>query len=89
MLGAEPPVAPRLTRDALGEIANVVCGNLVPSLGGPEDVFHLDAPEVGPVTESPVRSNPPAARVVIGAGEGQAKLALHITGAVPEMEGGS
>src|SRR3954468_19062378 len=30
-----------LVRDALGEVANVVCGNLLPGLAGRAAVFHL------------------------------------------------
>lgn len=42
MLGNENP-APRQKKDALGEIANIICGNVLPSLGGR-----------GYATESPV-----------------------------------
>ena len=46
MLGLTEDVHPRVKVDALGEIANVICGNVVPALGSPEDVFDLDAPVV-------------------------------------------
>lgn len=32
--------------DALGELANVMCGNLVQQVAGPEPVFELDAPTI-------------------------------------------
>ena len=35
----------RLRQDALGEAANVVCGNVLPLVAGRAAVFHLDAPE--------------------------------------------
>ena len=45
MLGIEPTDADaQARRDALGELANVVCGNVVPLLGGRAAVFHLAAP---------------------------------------------
>lgn len=32
-----------MQRDALGEVANVVCGNLLPMIGGSADVYAIDA----------------------------------------------
>jgi|AMFO01.1.fsa_nt_gi Predicted inhibitor of MCP methylation, homolog of CheC len=32
--------------DALGEVANVICGNLVAAIGGPQAVFDLEKPQV-------------------------------------------
>jgi CheY-specific phosphatase CheX len=34
-----------MQRDALAEVANVVCGNLVPLIGGSDAEFSLDAPQ--------------------------------------------
>lgn len=78
MLGAPAPIAGDLTRDALGEIANVVCGNLVPSLGRADDVFHLGPPTVQSVPHPGVEWPGAAVRVTIGAGDGRAELALHL-----------
>lgn len=47
MLGA-PRADVALRRDAVGELANVVCGNVLPLAAGPEAVFHLAAPVVTP-----------------------------------------
>jgi CheY-specific phosphatase CheX len=33
-----------LQRDAIGELANVICGNLLPSLAGPAAVYRLSPP---------------------------------------------
>lgn len=46
MLGEEESRQTPLQRDALGELANVVCGNLLPLIGGAEAIFHLSAPRV-------------------------------------------
>ncbi len=46
MLGLASPPEGSLKRDALGEMANVVCGNVVPALGSPDAVFDLAAPDV-------------------------------------------
>lgn len=33
--------------DALKELANVVCGNLLPAIAGRQAVFHIEAPQMG------------------------------------------
>ncbi|HUX34092.1 MAG TPA: chemotaxis protein CheX [Gemmatimonadaceae bacterium] len=50
---AEAQPAPDLHLDALGEIANVICGNLMPELGDPRDIYRLDAPVAVPLTTAP------------------------------------
>ena len=47
MLGEDEPPAPEQQQDALGEMANVLCGNLLPAVAGVEKVFRLDAPRIG------------------------------------------
>ncbi len=44
MLGFDATPDAALQRDALGELANVVCGNVVPSLTGDGAAFRLGAP---------------------------------------------
>jgi CheY-specific phosphatase CheX len=46
MLGATAAADARTQRDALGEVANVVTGNVLPLVAGAEAVFRLDAPVV-------------------------------------------
>jgi CheY-specific phosphatase CheX len=43
MMGEEEN-APSLEHDALCEITNIICGNVLPALYGFKPVFHLDAP---------------------------------------------
>lgn len=45
MLGADEPPAVEVQLDALGEIANVICGNVLPRAEDPVSVFRLGAPE--------------------------------------------
>jgi chemotaxis protein CheY-P-specific phosphatase CheC len=45
MLGSETPSNEAVELDALGEIANVICGNALPAIFGLTDVFHLEAPK--------------------------------------------
>src|SRR5947209_6536696 len=44
MLGQDAPPPRWEQEDALGELANVVCGNVLPAVAGRERVFLLDAP---------------------------------------------
>jgi hypothetical protein len=44
MLGLDGPPPPDVQRDALGELANVICGNVLPLVAGVEPTFRLAAP---------------------------------------------
>ena len=44
MLGLEAPADEACGIDALKELANVICGNLLPAIAGCEPVFHIAAP---------------------------------------------
>ena len=68
-------------RDALGELANVICGNVLPSIGGANAVFVLDAPQVS-LLELPT-ADVPLARTCIALEEGHAELLLFLKGALP------
>jgi hypothetical protein len=46
MLGVDEPPATAQQYDALGEIANVICGNLLPRIAGPQAVFQLSPPRL-------------------------------------------
>jgi CheY-specific phosphatase CheX len=63
-------------RDALGETLNVICGNLLPALEGPQAVFRVLAPEVpaGPLATD----MPPTATTRVAFDEGWAEVALHL-----------
>ncbi|HZF67219.1 MAG TPA: chemotaxis protein CheX [Gemmatirosa sp.] len=53
MLGVATARADAAARsDALGELANVVCGNVLPAVAGRAAVFHLGAPAAIPLTEA-------------------------------------
>jgi len=76
--------SPEQQRDALKELANVVCGNLLPALAGTEVVFNIEAPTI---TEAKVLEGTdewkPVARTRLTLDEGRAELALFIRGEVP------
>ena len=74
MLGDDEPLAKEMQRDALGEIANVICGNALPEIFGKQEVFRLDAPQH-------VYSQPdvaPAAAVRVNLDEGCADVLLYL-----------
>lgn len=79
MLGVDEP-APALVRDALGEVANVVCGNLLPSLAGQKAVFHLSAP--APLG-APNALEAPALAASLGIDGGRAEVTLHLDPSTP------
>jgi len=82
MLGADGPPPESLRRDALGELANVICGNLLPVVAGGRAVFDLHAPRwTGAAPDDALAHDAlgaPAADVCIGLEGGRAEVALHL-----------
>jgi len=74
MLGQLDPPPPDEQRDALRELANVICGNLLPEIAGAEPVFLLDAPRIdaGPAPA------PLAAEAEVPFEEGRATVRLFV-----------
>ncbi len=77
MVGNFDDLGPELLKDAAGELANVVCGNVLPSIGGTEAVFDLRAPEVSLGSEIEV-TNTYSSFAQIGLEAGRAEIALTI-----------
>ena len=73
--GDEPPLDKQL--DALGELLNIICGNLLPVIGGSEAVFDVHAPEILPDGPAP-HERTPAATAHLSLTDGQAELALFL-----------
>ena len=71
MLGANGEYSAAMQRDALGELANVICGNVLPMIGGAEAVFVLSAPHEYVTGGEPHRCTP-VARATIGIDKGRA-----------------
>lgn len=80
MVGKEQPPMPRLQNDALGEIANVICGNMLPEIAGFKAVFQLGAPKIVSRVEagSVMAHHPPAAAVCLGIEDGRADVFLFL-----------
>ena len=74
MLGEEEAPSKSLQYDALGEIANVICGNMLPGIAGSKNVFHVNPPRMA---ETP--DLPPVVEVQVGLGIGRADLLLFVS----------
>jgi CheY-specific phosphatase CheX len=82
MLGEEDVLSKSLQYDALGEIANVICGNMLPEIAGSDQIFHVSAPEIVDDIDLP-----PVAEVQVGLGTGRADLLLFVSHYPALMEG--
>lgn len=79
MLGADESRQPALQRDALGEVANVICGHVVPLIAGTDAVVNLSAPKL--LDEGGTLSrdeDEPAARVEFGVEDGRVETSLYL-----------
>jgi CheY-specific phosphatase CheX len=81
MLGTEDDPTDEVVLDALGEVTNVICGNVLPSLSGANAVFDLSAPEPALAPLPPAASpEGEVARVVMGLEEGRAEITIRLYG---------
>ncbi len=79
MLGEDDIPSLQQQNDALGELANVVCGNTLPLIAGAKEIFHLSAPEILENGQSPMAEDGAmASRVYLSFMDGQAELRLFI-----------
>jgi CheY-specific phosphatase CheX len=74
MLGEEETPPESMQYDALGEIANVICGNMLPGIAGAKNVFHVNPPRMAEIPDLP-----PVAEVQVGLGTGRADLLLFVS----------
>jgi CheY-specific phosphatase CheX len=69
--------------DALGEVANVVCGNLLPRIAGAREVFQLGSPHLVECSDTTGdKAGSLAAEVQVGVEAGRIELLLFAEGAV-------
>ena len=83
MLGAAAAPHAELQRDALGELANIVTGNVLPMINGAEAVYRLDPPS--PAGAEPFRAldgETQLASTRLQMDEGEALLALFVSDVV-------
>jgi hypothetical protein len=85
MLGeAESAVSRETQVDALGELANVICGNVLPEIAGDRETFFLTPPVL---LKAPLGPPDPGAGIVsdvwVGLDEGRAEVRLYLEGELP------
>ena len=74
MLGEDGEPSEAARADALKEAANVLCGNLLPDIAGPREIFRLEAPQPA----SPAAPGPgPAARAELGVEGGRCEVEFY------------
>lgn len=83
MLAEDDLPSDQQRQDALKEIANVICGNLLPQIAGAKAVFKISAPELLDTSSpsEPVTEEPLAASVQVGLDQGRADVTLFMSGA--------
>jgi CheY-specific phosphatase CheX len=83
MLGEGDTPTPSQQLDALGEIANIICGNLLPHIARAHEVFQLDAPQVVDADDTPASlSMACVTNVQLGLEQGRVDLGLWVEQAV-------
>ncbi|MGQ9524030.1 MAG: chemotaxis protein CheX [Armatimonadota bacterium] len=79
MLGAEDVPPRRMQLDAVREMANVVCGNVLPGLSGSPKAFRIGTPQV--LCEAELEwfeCRPPSADVFVEFEEGSVRVKLYL-----------
>jgi len=66
--------------DTLKEVVNVICGNLLPRIGGEEAVFDLNPPDVVTSGDRSAEEGMQSCSVVLGLEGGRAELILDVSG---------
>ncbi len=76
MLGEDGPAPETAQSDALKEAANVICGNFLPEIAGPQEVFRLAAPELM-CAAAPASCPPPSVRTELGIEDGRCEVEFY------------
>jgi hypothetical protein len=79
MLGLDPGVEPTPAQqeDALKELANVICGNLLPKVAGEEAVFQVLAPALSADDAIAAATDAPAGVTQVTLDTGATKVAIY------------
>ena len=85
MIGEDESGMPREAQlDALGELANVICGNVLPEIAGDRETFALTPPVLlAEIPGSPAAWAGTVGEVRVGLDEGRAEVRLYLEGEVP------
>jgi hypothetical protein len=77
MLGESDHPSEAQQHDALREISNVICGNMLPLIAGTQPVFNVELPEIVEPSKA-IAPEEPVASTQIGIEEGRAELRLYV-----------
>ena len=85
MLGEDEAEMPREAQlDALGELANVICGNVLPEIAGDRETFALTPPALLTEIPGPLKGQAgTVGEVRVGLDDGRADVRLYLEGEVP------
>ena len=83
MLGEDDAPSALRQEDALKELANVICGNLLPLIADPAAVFDVGEPKVQPSEIASDWNLPLSAKQAIGLEKGRAELLLFLSEGPP------
>ncbi|MBD3293491.1 MAG: hypothetical protein GF393_11245 [Armatimonadia bacterium] len=84
MLGLDPDATTREQRaDAARELCNVVCGNVLPAVAGPEPVFSVSPPELCSDAPAPDSAACVSARTWLD--EGWVEVEFSVTGGIDRL----
>ncbi|MHB1223832.1 MAG: chemotaxis protein CheX [Gemmatimonadaceae bacterium] len=82
MLGRDDAPVASMQRDAICELANVICGSLLPQIGGSRALFRLGVPTwVDGDGARLLAESTPMSETRVGLDEGRADVALYIANA--------
>lgn len=73
-----------MQHDALKELINVICGNLLPAIAGKEAVFNVETPVIIPNASDFIKDREPVAVARLPLEQGQCDLLLFVDGKFPE-----
>ncbi|RMF93560.1 MAG: chemotaxis protein CheX [Nitrospinota bacterium] len=79
MLGEEESPALEQQLDALKEVANIICGNVLPEIAGAQAIFRIHPPQLLVDATGDLPGEEPVAAVGIGLDEGWVALRLYMT----------
>jgi CheY-specific phosphatase CheX len=85
MLGEDPSeISVATAQDTLGELANIICGNVLPAIAGDRETFALHPPAA--MREIPLLEAPDGGivgEVQVGVDDGRADVRLYLAGELP------
>jgi chemotaxis protein CheY-P-specific phosphatase CheC len=79
MLGADGAVDDQMQRDALGELGNVLCGNVVSAMTNGMGVFHLHPPRQLTAAQLDAALEPNEECIDVGLDDGRAQVRLFLS----------